>query len=208
MNLIKKMSAACFALTALCGCLTQEAPNKIYTIVLDNGKMQRTLKIPAGYLEVKDEKLRAKEGVRVGFIYPSLEPFINQTPTENSISLYIKLISDRSRPSLSDISLDLLKKNLVNSSENNRVRYLGKKGVYEVFEDKNIKDNYTATSYFTQDKNSNLLEFRYVPELRSIASRRFAGEYSISYIFSPTLQSKQLEVDKAVTGLIESWLQK
>lgn len=207
MNLMQKMSAAFFVLTALCGCWTLEDPNKIYTIVLDSGKSQRTLKIPAAYIDEKNEKLRAKNGVRVGFLFPGLTPYVNETPTQDSISVYIRLIADPSKPSRSELSLaDLQRVTNINSGTNT-IRHIGIVDGFDTYEDIEPNTKSIRKTYFINDKNGNLICFE-DGVFRVTATRRYFSMFEITYIFSPSLRSNQMEIDSAVTKLINKWLQK
>jgi hypothetical protein len=196
-----------FGITALCGCWPQEDPKKIYTIVLDNGKMQRTLKIPAAYIEEKNEKLRAQNGVRVGFLFPRLTPFVNETPTQDSVSVYIRLISDPSKPSRSEISLADLQRLTKKDAGKNTLRHVGKIDGFDTYEDIEPNTKNIRKTYFINDKSGNLICFE-DSVFRVIATRRYSSEFEITFIFSPNQRSNQLEISSAITKLIERWLQK
>jgi len=208
MTRIKTVSVVLCAFAALCGCWPQENPDRIYTIVLDSGNSQRALKIPIGFIEEKSEKFRAIDGIALGFIYPSMNPYVIKAPTKDSVSVYIRLISDPTKMSMSELSLATIKKKLMNSTNSNSVRFIGKSSVYDIYEDIDTQTHSITTTYFTRDKNGILIEFRYSQGHLSLARRRFAEVFEVSYGYSPTLQSKQLKIDAAVTGLIETWLQK
>ncbi len=144
MTRIKKISVVLCAFAALCGCWPQENPDRIYTIVLDNGKIQRILKIPGGYIEVKDEKLRPKEGVGVGFLFSNLKPYILNTPNEDGVWVFIELISDPNRMSMSDSFLNTIKARMKMPPDKNSARDLGKSGVYDVYEDTDLQTHSIA----------------------------------------------------------------
>lgn len=207
MNLIKKMSAAFLALTALCGCFPQEDPNKIYSIVLDSGTLQRTLKIPTAYIEEKNEKLRIKDGIRVGFLYPLMTPFVNKIPSEESVSVYIKLMSDPKKPSRSELSLADFQRVTKKNSDANTVRQVGKIDGFETYEEIEPNTNKIRKTYFIKDNNGNLICFE-DGVFRVMATKKNFSVFEITFMFSPTLRSNQLEIDSAITKLIESWLQK
>lgn len=208
MNLLKKLSVALVALAALCGCGEKEDPSKIYTIVLNNGKIQRTLKIPGAYIQTKNESQRVESGLWVGFTYPSMQPFGPAAPTEDSVALYIKLAVDASRPSWSELTLDGIKRKMNNPPSKNPARYVGKSGVYDVYEEEHTKTHSVSKTYFTHDRDGNLLSFVDDNGYRIEVNRRYAGVLELHYLFSRPHQSQQLEIDSAVTKIVDAWLQK
>lgn len=183
--------------------------NKIHTIVLDNGKIQRTLKIPGGYIQTSGTGGRTESGIWIYFVYPSMQPFYwAATPTENSIALSIELVPDPSRPSRSEITLDGIKRKMSNPPERNPARYLGKSGIYEVYEEADINTHNISRTYFTHDQDGNLISFKDTNFRVIRVDRRYAGVLQLSYNISRSYQPQQLEIDFAVTRFVDSLLQK
>ncbi len=199
------MCAAFFALTALCGCWPLKDTDKIYTIVLDNGKMQRTLKIPGAYLPEKEKDNSI--GVWVQFSYPSMKPVVSRTPSEDSIELLIKLALDKDKPGMSESSLSNFKDSLKDPNAKSRTRHLGKLGIYDVYELWHFNGGYLTTTYFRNDENGYLIKIEAVPGLRTSSQRRYAESIELSYGYSPSLMPKETEIDAAITKLVDSWLQ-
>jgi hypothetical protein len=87
-------------------------------------------------------------------------------------------------------------------------RYVGKEGVFDIYETQDFKTHTVTKQYFTHDRLGNLLNFREHPGLQIRANRPYANALDLRYIFDPILQDKKLEVDLAVTTLIDQWSQK
>lgn len=206
MNLIKKMSAGFLALTALCGCLPQEDPNKIYTIVLDNGKVQRTLKIPGAYLPEKEKN--NSSGVWVQFSYPSMRPVVSRTPTDDSIELRITPTFDAAKPSVSESTLIDFKDYVKNPITKSRTRHLGQIGIYDAYEEWHSNPGYFTKTYFRRDQSGHLISIDAIPGLRTTSQKRYADSLELSYGYSPSLMPNEVAIDDAITKLVDSWLQK
>ncbi len=206
MNFIKSISAALCAAITLCGCWPQEDPNQIYTLVLDNGKIQRTLKIPGAYLPQKLEDNSA--GFWVQFSYPALQPVASRTPADDSIELFIKLAFDVDKPSMSEFNLMFFQKKIKKYGVKSTTQYLGKIGNYEVYEDWYSNSSSIKRTYFRKDKKGQLISIEECPGLRTSNLRRYADGLELRFNYSPTLMANEAEVDAAVTKLVESWLQK
>jgi hypothetical protein len=205
MSINAKLGAVLFALTTLLGCTKEEDPNKVYDIVLNNGKTKLTLKIPYAYVQWDAQRGESKS-VWVNFSYPSMLPTKSLIPSKDSVSLLIVLEQDpnltRSHIVFNSILRDM------KTPTRLPPRYVGKEGVFDVYE---TPDRHTQTvpkEYFTYDGFGNLLNFRAQPGLRSNGNRNYENTLDLRYIFDPSLQDKQLEVDRAVTALIDQWLQK
>lgn len=209
MSRFKKMAALLAAIAALLGCGEKGDSNNIQTIVLDNGKIKRTLKIPAGYIQTKGKGGRTEDAIWIRFIYPSMQPFYwAATPTEDSVALLISLVGDPSEPSRSELILNGIKRTMNNSPDRAPARYLGQSGIYEVYEEEDINTHNVSKTYFTHDQNGNLISFRDPNFRRITGERRYAEVLDLSYVFSRSLQPKQLEIDAAVTKFVDSLLQK
>lgn len=207
MNRLKKLSAALITLTALLGCGEREDPNKIQTIVLDNGKIQRTLRVPSGYIQTKGVGERTNYSIWVHFVYPSMSPF-RGTPKEDSVSVLIRLNQGPSTPSFSELRLDSLKQAVNKASDRRRTKYLGKSGAYDVYLEESLNTSGTVKTYFIDDQLGNLISFVAPESLRITAERRYAEVLELRYVFAQSLQPQQLEIDAAVTKFIDSLLQK
>ena len=200
------MSTVLCALTALCGCLTQEDQNKIYTIVLDNGKIQRTLNIPGAYLPEKEKN--NSTGVWVQFSYPDLKPVVSSTPTDDSIALYIKLAFDEAKPSMSESTLNDFKENVKNPLTKSFTRHLGEIGMYDVYEEWHSNTRTLTRTLYRKDKNGYLISISEVPGLRTSSQRRYADSLELRYSYSQTLMPVEENIDMAITKLVGIWIQK
>jgi hypothetical protein len=210
MKQIKTLGAVFCAVAALCGCWQQEDPNKIYTIVLDDGKILRTLKIPGAYLPDKHNKNNSI-GVWVQFSYPSMKPTLSRTPSENSIELLITLIFDVDKPSMSEFNLTRLKEYCKHPIAKKRTYHLGKIGiydVYDVYEGWHSNRRYLTKTYFRRDKNGSLIRIHEVPGLRTSSEKRYANSLELNYGYSQKLMPIETEIDDAVSKLVDSWLLK
>jgi len=199
------MCAAFFALTALCSCWPLKDTNKIYTIVLDNGKMQRTLKIPGAYLPEKDKDNSI--GVWVQFSYPSMKPVVSRTPSEDSIELFIKMDPDKDKSSISEFRLSRLQQSMKTFGGKSSVSHIGKIGIYDVYTDEYKNPDYITKTYFRTDANGNLICIEEVPGLRTSSKKRYSNNIELRYSFSPTLLLTEVAVDSAVTKLVDRWLE-
>lgn len=204
MSINAKLGAVLFALASLLGCTKEEDPNKVYDIVLNNGKTKLTLKIPYAYIEWGSRRDEAGF-VWVNFSYPSMRP-TQSSVAEDSVSLLIVL---EPNPNLTRSHI-FLKSILDDIKTPTRLppRYIGKASVFDVYETKDFQTHTITKEYFTHDRLGNLLNFREHPGLRSNGNRPYANMLDLRYIFDPSLQEKQMEVDLAVTTLIDQWLQK
>lgn len=152
MNFIKSISAALCAAITLCGCWPQEDPNRIYTLVIKKGKIQRTLKIPGAYLPQKLEDNSA--GFWVQFSYPALQPVASRTPADDSIELFIKLAFDVDKPSMSQSILNDFKEYVVDPVTKLSIRHLGQIGIYDVYEERYPNTHSVTRTYFRKDKTA------------------------------------------------------
>lgn len=207
MNLLKKLNFGLCTFIGDCSSAEKDEPEKIYTIVLDNGSIQQTLKIPAAYVDTKHERMQNENGLWVRFTYPSTNPVSNNKAKDEIIELYIKLATNIETPSMSEQTFGFIKKLMKKTSKNNRPRYIGKIGVYDIYEEENPEDEFTITTYFTHDKKGIFLSFR-DDGYQVNALRRTAGVLELSYFFSLSLRFQQLQVDAEVVKLVDSWLQK
>jgi hypothetical protein len=206
MSINAKLGAVLFALTTLLGCTKEEDPNKVYDIVLNNGKTKLTLKIPYAYV---DWGSRLPEGedrlVRVNFSYPSMRPTQSRV-AEDSVSLII-ILEPNPNLTRSNIALNSILRDMKTPTRL-PPRYVGKEGVFDIYTTQDFQTNAVKKEYFTHDQLGNLLNFREQPGLRSHGNRPYANALDLRYGFDPSLQGNQLEVDRAVTALIDQWLQK
>lgn len=207
MNLLNKLKFGLFTFIDDCSGTEKDDPEKIYTIVLNNGTIQQTLKIPADYVNTKNERIHIENGLWVRFSYPSTNPVINNKAKNENVELYIKLAADTETLSMSEHTFDSIK-NLMNKKvKKNPPRYIGRIGVYDIYEEENPEDEFTITTYFTRDKEGTFLSFR-DDGYQINALRRTAGVLELSYFFSLSLRPRQLQVDAEVVKLVGSWLQK
>lgn len=206
MKLIKTMSTVLCTLTALCGCLPQENPDRIYTIVLENGETQRTLKIPGAYLPEKEKN--NSSGVWVQFSYPSMKPVVSRTPTDDSIELRITPTFDDAKPSMSEFIFNQFQNRIKKYGRESSVRYVGKIENYEAYEEINTRHGYISRTYFRRDQSGNLISIDATPGLRTTSQKRYADSLELNYGYSPSLMTNEAEIDAAITKLVESWLEK
>lgn len=205
MSINAKLGAVLFALATLFGCTKEEDPNKVYDIVLNNGKTKLTLKIPYAYVNW-DSRRTEHDSVRVTFSYPSMRPVPSHRPSKDSITLIIVL---EPNPNLttSHIVLESILR-AMKTPARLPPRYVGKEGVFDIYETQDSQTHTVTKEYFTHDRLGNILNFREHPGLRSRGNRPYANTLDLRYGFDPILQDKRLEVDLAVTTLIDQWLQK
>ena len=207
MNLLKKLNCGQFNFIAHCSSADRDDPEKIYTIILNNGTAKHTLKIPAAYVDTKNERMKIENGLWVRFTHPSTNPVSSNKTKEEIIELYIKLAANIDTHSMSENTFSSIKKLLKKKPKKNPPRYVGRIGVYDIYEEENPEDEFTITTYFTRDKEGIFLSFR-DDGYQVNALRRAAGVLELSYFFSLSLRPQQLQVDAEVVKLVEGWLQK
>jgi hypothetical protein len=207
MNLLKKMNFGQFNFIAHCHSADREDPEKMLTIVLNNGKIRQTLKIPVAYVDTKAERMKIENGIWVKFAYPSMQPVSHYKSAEEIIEVYIKLAANSDRLSMSEHTYGSIKRSLKKKQDKNPARYMGRIGVYDIYEEENTEENYIITTYFTRDKEGTFLSFR-DDGYQINALRRCAGVLELSYFFMLSMRTQQLRIDAAIAKLVEGWVQK
>lgn len=215
MNLLKKINIGQFTFIAHCSSADKDEPEKIYTIVLNNGTIQQTLKIPAAYVDTKNERVKSENGLWVKFAYPSTNPvsskhnneFKHIQRKEEIVDVYIKVAANTDTLSMSEQTYESILRLLKKRPKKNQPLYIGKIGVYEIYEEDNPEHEFTITTYFTRDKESTFLSFR-DDGYQVNALRRISGVLELSYFFPISLRPEQLQVDAEVVKLVDGWLQK
>lgn len=207
MNLLKKLNFGLYTFVGDGGSAEKDEPEKIYTIVLDNGTIQQTLKIPVAFLDTKKERIQIENGLWVRFVYPSADPVSANKSKDEIIEIYIKLAPNIETPSMSEQTFGFIKKLMEIKPKNKRPLFIGNIGVFDVYEEDDPEDEFTITTYFTHDEKGILVSFR-DDGYQVNALRRTAGVLELSYFFSVSLRFQQLQVDAEVVKLISGWLQK
>jgi hypothetical protein len=208
MNIFIKIGVALTAIAICLGCDEKAEASKVYSVTLVNGETTRTFKIPGAYIQTKGRGERTSGSIWVHFTYPTMQPFYwASTPTKDSVALLIDLGASINKKARSEIVLDAIKACLDNPPDKNPARYLGKSGEYDLYEEVDSRTGNVIRTSFYQSADGAMVSFvdSNFPVIE--AHHLFKGVIELRYLFPRSLQSQQLEIDKAIVKFVDSLLQ-
>jgi hypothetical protein len=190
-----------------CACCKDDLLEKSYRVSMQGGGYQCQLMLPAGYLQTVKGQAFTHERVQLALAYPSMNPLSLTSLTEEKILFTVDLIGNAMKQSLSSMAMDNVRQLMKNPAQTLHARHIGTLGIYDVYETVDPDSNLVLSTYFTRDKNRNLVCFQDGISKTS-ATRRYARVFELTYVFSPRLRARQLAIDAELTTLLDSWVQK
>ena len=190
-----------------CACCKDDRLEKSYVVSMQGGGYQCQLRLPAGYLQTGKDQAFTHERLPLALTYPSMNALSPTSLPEEKILFTVDLIGNAMKQSLSSLAMDNVRQLMKNPAQTLHARHIGTLGIYDVYETVDPDASQVLSTYFTRDKNRNLVCFQDgISKTR--ATRRYARVFELTYVFSPRLRARQLALDAALTTLLDSWVEK
>lgn len=173
---------------------------------MQGGGYQCQLTLPASYLQTGKDYPLSHQRMHLALTYPSMHPLGATSRPEEKIFFTVDLIGNSIKQSTSSMAMDHVRQLMKNPAQTLHARHIGRLGLYDIYETVDPAANLVLSTYFTRDKNRNLLCFQDSISKTS-ASRRYGRVFELTYIFSPQLRPRQLAIDAELTNLLDSWIQ-